>query len=272
MQSGCAEFASLNVCNTFFYKSVPRPARDRGTFPLPRRSQDQPSPVAMPKRRAEPSPSGDRRPGNAASPKHPTTVASGAPAGAPCSDDLRARAIEHLSAEENAEARKIFEEILQREPNDPESLLGMALLHAGDGNSEATLKCCERVLALQPMCPEAYCLMALVHEGLAEDETAQRELEKAIYLDSAFAIAHFRLASLHDRKGRRDAAMRGFSNTLKALPDDDRQRVRVYSGGFSPETIARICRQRLGIEPATVPDLNVSGLASHPLVAEDVPK
>ena len=276
-------FASLNVCNTFLYKSVPcaahaarpidtSPRLDRepsapttrrcsGEDRRPSRERRRPTADRMDESRAAICPQADAplratteadRTRERDAPASPEPVATPE---APSLDDLRARAIEHLCAEENTEARKAFEGILRREPNDSESLLGMALLLAGSGSSAAALQCCERVLHTLPMSAEAYCVMALVHEGLGEDSTAQRELEKAVYLDDGFSIAHFHLAGLHNRAQRQDAAMREFSNTLKALPDDDEQRVRLYSGGFSKEIVAQICERRLGIESATVQDV-----------------
>jgi chemotaxis protein methyltransferase CheR len=168
---------------------------------------------------------------------------------------LREQAVAHLCAEQNGEARRIFEEILRREPNDVESLLGMALVLAGGGSGEATLQCCHQVLQLCPTSAEAYCVMALVHEGIGEDSQAQHELEKAVYLDQGFSMAHFRLACLHDRMGRSSARAREFSNTLDTLPNDDEQRVRHYSGGFDKDAVARICAQRLGQESSTIQEI-----------------
>jgi chemotaxis protein methyltransferase CheR len=171
-------------------------------------------------------------------------------------DDLRLRAIEHLCTQENSEAQDAFEEILQRAPDDLQSLLGTALLCAGGGDNDAALERCVRALRTRPTSAEAYCVMALVHETLGEHALAQQELEKAIYLDDEFSIAHFRLAGLHDRLERPGAAARELHNVLKALPTDDVQRVRIYSGGFDKETIGTICEQRLGIKSTTVQEIN----------------
>ena len=80
-----------------------------------------------------------------------------------------------------------------------------------------------KVMAQHPEVPPS--LLADVFESLVA----------AIYLDGGLAIAHFRLACLHARAGHGDHAMRGFNNTLKVLPDDDEQRVRLYSGGSDKE-------------------------------------
>jgi len=166
----------------------------------------------------------------------------------PTLGELREQAIEHMLADETSQARQALDAILRQEPDDAESLLGKALLLAGTGDSDGALECGQRVLDANPVSAEAYCVLALVHEGLGENELARRELEKAIYLDNGFAIAHFRLACLHGRAGRKDDAMREFSNTFMALAYDDEQRIRLYSGGFDTETIARLCGQQLGIE------------------------
>ncbi len=283
-------FASLNVCNTFIYTSVPCAARASSPINTSLRPDREPSIPAVPRDSTEARrPSREQRQRTAdqtdkskavtrarvdaslrATTEADRTPEREAPASAqsvatptvPSLDALRARAIEHLCAEENAQARKTFEEILRREPNDSECLLGMALLLAGSGSSEAALQCCERILQAQPMSAEAYWVMALVHEGLGEDAIAQRELEKAVYLDDGFSIAHFRLAGLYNRAQRQDAATREFNNALEALPDDDEQRVRLYSGGFSKEIVAQICERRLGIESATVQNASASALSA----------
>jgi chemotaxis protein methyltransferase CheR len=273
-------FASLEVCNTFVYRSVPHNVRDITSDDTVEQPQQESHRLGTAEGFAE-----GHRPSNgrgrsaikgadgakgagcdqdeaqahlsasAAAAVHDETAfppATATAEGKPSLDDLRLRAVGHLCAEENAEARRVFQEILQRAPDDMQSLLGTAIVNAGRGDGEPALEHCYRVLQKHPLCAEAYCVMALVHEALGDNALAQRELEKAIYLDGGFSIAHFRLVGLHDRLGRPDAAERELNNVLKALPDDDEQRVRVYSGGFDKGTIRRICEQRLGVESATV--------------------
>ena len=225
-----AGFASLNVCDTFVYKPIPRDSHHVKPVGVRQSPERAPTASVMPRASTE-----------ARCPAQPAAVPE-----APPLDDLRARAIGCLCAGENAAAGRTFEEILGREPNDVQSLLGTALLLAGSGSSEAALEYCKRVLEVHPMSAEAYCVMALVHEGLGEDGAARRELEKAVYLDDGFAVAHFRLACLNDRMGRPNAVTREIGNALRALADDDEQRVRMYSGGFNKGAIERLCEQRLG--------------------------
>ena len=275
-------FASKHVCNTFIHRSIssaahgasqtdgspchPRGCANTGaagsSAELRQLSSEQ-QPRADERRDAGPVDGGlqagasgrgssetDQGP-ELGAPTQPSSVAAAA---LPSLDDLRVRAIEHLCAEERVEARQTFEEIHRREPDDPGSLLGLGVLLAGSGSNEEALQCCERVLQLQPMSAEAYCVMALVHEGLGEDGVAQRELEKAVYLDHGFSIAHFRLADLHSRAQRQEAARLAFNNTLKALPDDDEGRVRLYSGGFSKDVFAQVCERRIGTESLPTQD------------------
>jgi chemotaxis protein methyltransferase CheR len=276
-------FVSLNVCDTFIYRSAPGVGHALTSTDTVESSRKEARRPRMADSLAEDHRPGDGRKQSAmkvaagdkaasndqdkaqvqlptaalirhqVTPAQPTTDTV---EGKASLDDLRLRAIEHLCTQENTEAQGAFEEILQRAPDDVESLLGTALLCAGRGDSEAALERCERVLRTRPTSAEAYCVMALVHETLDEYALVQRELEKAIYLDGEFSIAYFRLAGLHDRLGRPDAAARELNNVLKALPDDDGQRVRIYSGGFDKGTIGRICEQRLGVESATVQEMN----------------
>ncbi|MFQ5428721.1 MAG: CheR family methyltransferase [Phycisphaerae bacterium] len=278
VSSDSSGFASLNVCDTFIYKRIPLvhsqdAADSRDTSFLeshhtppqaiqkktaggrPSKSERAPWKPGRTAQRVEvesldvPEPSSDK---SDAAPKHTAPVRP-KPAATPVTppvEALRIRAIDHLCAEEEAEALQTFEAILKREPGDPESLLGMALLLAGKGSDEAALQCCERVLKSQPLSAEAYCVMALVHEGRGEDAIARREFEKAVYLDDGFSMAHFHLGGLHNRARRRDAAARCFGSALKALPNDDERRVRLYSGGFSKERLAQTCEQFLATGPA----------------------
>ncbi len=240
LHGGSSPFASLNVCNTFIYKPVPCTAPSTRLVSTPKRPTSGARTPAPPSSRVD-----APRPPKREAPPPPKPVAT--PAG-PALDALRARAIEHLCAEENAEARKALEEILLREPDDSECLLGMALLLAGSGHSEGALQHCDRILEVNPMSADAFCVMGLVHEGLGEDAIARREFEKAVYLDDGSSIAHFRLGGLHHRARNQDTAKREFINTLVALPADREQRVRLLSGGFSRKTIARVCERRLGVE------------------------
>jgi len=310
-------FASLNLCNTFIYKSMPRPTSDHvghdsivpGTLEtgpantrkthgqieaqstdcveerslaLQSRVQEPPgisalesqatkcatsmsvsedveSPFTYASGHREPHENGsscrdDRVDRVATVPPRVEASTPPEPVQAPETptlDDLREQAIEHILAEEIAQAQQALDAVLRQEPDDAETLLGKALLLAGAGDNDAALACGQQVLDANSMCAEAHCVMALVYEGLGQTELARRELDKAIYLDGGFAIAHFRLACLHGRTGRRDDAMREFFNTIKALPHDDQRRVRLYSGGFDTETISRLCGQQLGIEAAS---------------------
>jgi len=259
-------FANVHVSDTFLYKSIPRPTGSHtrsssnqivaptarsGRTPLrnlvatdaarsPNALASEPSvaerqTVRCAQAAARPSKETLSRPvrdGNRAVPL--------------ATDTLRNRAIAQLCDSHNAEAQRDFEELLRRAPDDVEGLLGMALLLAGRGMSEAALECCRQVLNANPMSAEAYCAMALVHEGLNEDAAAGTQFAKAVYLDDVFSMAHFRLACLDERTGRDQAAAREFRNALRVLPCDSEQRVRLYSGGFDKDTIAGLCKQRLG--------------------------
>ena len=284
------DFASLHTCGTFIYTSVPRPpchfSQGAGLDSFNRAPEEaaalnRESQIAVEQQPLAGSASAENSlPAGAwlgsngegscqpAAPAAPIQQGAGrnsdqdpvaltpAASEAPALETMYERAIAHLFAEENVQAQRTFDEILRREPNHPASLLGKAMLLAGSGDSEGALGCCRRVLDADPVSAETYCVMSLLHEGLGDDRLGQRELEKAIYLDSEFSIAHFRLACLHTRAGRRDDAKREFRNTVDVLPDDDEQRVRLYSGGFGKETVAQLCEQQLGIGTQVDPSFN----------------
>ncbi len=250
-------FAGVNVADTFLYKSVPGPVRPAMTKQRPCRSQSSVRPESPPRTPAPaPAPASVRRkllpppkPADAAPQPAPISARPAARQAAqatqPDIDKLRTQAIEQLCSEQTAEAKRSFEAVLQHSPADAGSLLGLSLLLAGQGDSEAAFRHCRQVLDADPLSAEACCAMALVHEEQGELSLAVRDLGKAVYLDDAFSIAHFRLACLYEQLSRPVDARREFRNTLSALPRDDESRVRLYSGGFDKATVARLCEQHL---------------------------
>jgi tetratricopeptide (TPR) repeat protein len=93
-----------------------------------------------------------------------------------------------------ADATKIIEEALQKNPKDIDALVRRAQLAVVGGKYEAAEKDLTQVLRLQPDSAPTHYFMAKLHQGRGQELSARQELSKAVQLDSSLLIARLDLA------------------------------------------------------------------------------
>jgi Flp pilus assembly protein TadD len=123
------------------------------------------------------------------------------------------------------EAKRVFEQALADDPNDPRAWLDLGLVHEGEGDFVAAEKAYRRATDADPNFAEAFNnLGVLLREGggLAE---ATKMLERAVALDPQLAAARFNLGLAYEEQGRVAEAEREYLVTIERLPNDPVPRI-----------------------------------------------
>jgi len=138
-------------------------------------------------------------------------------------DVLRA---ERLLAEGKvAEAKRVLEDVLARDPSDARAWLDLGLVHEAGSDFAAAEKAYRRATEVDPNFAEAFNnLGVLLREGgrLAE---AMPMLERAVALDPQLTAARFNLGLAYEEQGRRAEAEREYLATIDRLPNDPVPRI-----------------------------------------------
>jgi len=107
---------------------------------------------------------------------------------------------------QNDEARRCYEQALLIEPDKPETLNNLAILHLLAGRFAEARGLLERVVAARPGYGRAHLNLAGSLWALGEKDAALEEARKACRLDVGDTSAHLTLASFLKAQGRTDEA------------------------------------------------------------------
>ncbi len=123
------------------------------------------------------------------------------------------------------EAKRVFERVLEDDPNDPRAWLDLGLVHEAAGHFGAAEKAYRRATEADPNFAEAFNnLGVLLREG-GELIEATKMLERAVALDSQLAAARFNLGLAYEEQGRVAEAEREYLVTIERLPNDPVPRI-----------------------------------------------
>ncbi|MBN9519072.1 methyltransferase domain-containing protein [bacterium] len=184
------------------------------------RAADAPGPVAPP------------RPGGGTAPRDP------APPGLPAAREM-------VRQERYADALAVLGSLADAERDDPDAKLLRAVSLTNCGQVGAAERLCHEVLAGDELNPEARYLLALCLEHAGNLGGAMEQDQAAVYLDPQFAMPHLHLGLLRKREGDRAGARRAFERALALMPREDAPRVLLFGGGFTRETLLRLCEAEL---------------------------
>jgi Flp pilus assembly protein TadD len=153
-------------------------------------------------------------------PPQPVEVVS-RPAASP--DVLRGERL--LTDGKVSEAKRVFEQALADDPNDPRAWLDLGLVHEAAGHFTAAEKAYRRATEADPNFAEAFNnLGVLLREG-GELTEATKALERAVALDPQLAAARFNLGLAYEEQGRVAEAEREYLVTIDRLPNDPVPRI-----------------------------------------------
>ncbi|NJN16934.1 MAG: tetratricopeptide repeat protein [Oscillochloris sp.] len=101
----------------------------------------------------------------------------------------------------------------------PQILALTARAHADRGDLDLAVAEARRALEMNPLTTDAYVLIGLIYARQGQPLEAIKCLERARYLDSQAPLISYHLAECNREAGRREAALREYRNTLRALDD-----------------------------------------------------
>jgi chemotaxis protein methyltransferase CheR len=166
-----------------------------------------------------------------------------APESGPRSGLLAAR--EMVRQERYAEALSVLGSLTDAERHDPDAKLLRAVSLTNCGQVGEAERLCHEVLAGDELSAEARYLLALCLEHAGDYGGAMEQDRTAIYLDPRFAMPHLHLGLLSKREGDRAGASHAFRDALALLPREDASRLLLFGGGFTRETLLRLCEAEL---------------------------
>jgi tetratricopeptide (TPR) repeat protein len=92
--------------------------------------------------------------------------------------------------------------------------------------------------------PEVYALEAMIKAAQGDDEGAIKANRNAIFLDKGFFAPNFALAHLHEKLGHAATANRYFANALQVLDTDEDERVKLFYGIMTKQSLAQLCKRK----------------------------
>jgi len=148
-------------------------------------------------------------------------------------EQLYRDALTAFDHEKFTESTKLFEQLLEQQPTNPQALVGKGLLLANLGQYSDARIYCARAIKENDLLPEAYLLRGLIldMEGLLD--RALVEYQKVLWLDPAFVMAHYLSAKAYDRLADAEKRLRSLRNTARVLEKSVDQSTIPFSGGLS---------------------------------------
>ena len=131
---------------------------------------------------------------------------------------LFAAALNHQRAGRLAEAKKLYGEILRRNPDDAVSWHNLGLIFATDRNEGAALALFRYAIRLRPDFAEAHNSMGNACKALSLAEDAERHFRQAIADAPPTAAYHFNLGNLMMELGRLQEAEESYEQALAIDP------------------------------------------------------
>jgi chemotaxis protein methyltransferase CheR len=104
---------------------------------------------------------------------------------------------------------------------------------------------CQRLLAADPVNPGASFLLGLCREQAGALREAEEHMARTTYLDPTFLMAHLHRGLIARRQHRDADANVAFRHALGAIENEDDQRLALFGGGFSRESLRQLCLRAL---------------------------
>jgi chemotaxis protein methyltransferase CheR len=154
---------------------------------------------------------------------------------------------EMVRQERYIDALSALNALADEERSDPDVQLLRAVSLTNSGKVNEAEQLCREVLAGDDLNPEARYLLALCLEHAGDPVSAIEQDRAAIYLDPRFAMPHLHLGLLNKRLGNHTDTRRAFRQAFALLPGEDASRLLLFGGGFTRETLLRLCEAELRV-------------------------
>lgn len=153
-------------------------------------------------------------------------------------------ALQLLRQDRFAEALQILKDLPDE---DADGQLLRALLLANSGDLAEAEKTCVKLLRSDELNAGAHYLKALCRESAGDRKASVEHDQTAVYLDPTFAMPHFHLGLLARRAGDLETARKELEAALTLFAREDASRILLFGGGFSRESLIRLCESELKV-------------------------
>jgi tetratricopeptide (TPR) repeat protein len=116
------------------------------------------------------------------------------------------------------EARAIYEQVLARDPRQPDALNLLGLLERQNGRFAEAASHLERAIAVDPSQSAFHANLGEAYRGLGRLDEAIACYEQAVRRQPTAAVAQFQLGTLYDQRGRIDEAIACYRRTVELEP------------------------------------------------------
>lgn len=124
------------------------------------------------------------------------------------------------SAQYKDEARRLAEEVLQRDPNHIEGHVLRGSLLFADGDRAGSLAALQKALELNPQRVETLMSLALYHRQVGDNAKAEETYQRALQINEGASLAHLEYARFNVQQNRLDAAERHFRRAVEVDPQN----------------------------------------------------
>jgi len=111
-------------------------------------------------------------------------------------------------------ARQHYQNVLAREPAEPNALNALGIMALNAGEADAARDYFIRATAADPTAPELWMNLAKAHRLRGDDEGEADSLDRALALDQRHFMANVRKAELHERRGEEGDAMHRWTGVV----------------------------------------------------------
>lgn len=177
------------------------------------------------------------------------TVATSGGAAIELAAELYGQGLAALDGEDGEGARRVFQELLSRCPDDARGHGGLAILLANEGREAEAEAHLQEAARRRPIVPEAFYLRGLLAERRGDELAALRHYRESLDAAPDFFMAHLNRAWILRRLGRHES----FANELRCALAILKTRPRVapwLTGGMGREGLLSLVAESL----AGVPD------------------
>ena len=127
-------------------------------------------------------------------------------------------AVSHHRRGELAQAEHVYQQVLEAEPNQPDALHLMGVVHSQRGRHDLALDYIGRAIRIRPNDAAFYGNLGVAYRGLGKWEEAAASCRQALQIAPRFADGHYNLGLALKGQGELDQAIICFRNTLEIEP------------------------------------------------------
>jgi protein O-GlcNAc transferase len=129
-------------------------------------------------------------------------------------------AMQHHQAGRWAEAQQLYEQVLARDPENPNALHLQGVLAFQKGENDRAAALLEKALARRPAAPVYLVNLGLVRQAQGQLDAAITAFREAARLAPDLPEAHFNLGNVLQARGQMDAAITAYREALRLRPAD----------------------------------------------------